>query len=80
MRFLITPSSNLLQASLIQRVSHVPSRGVMVLDGYGRMLEFIKQEDDKIAIRIRDAINNVVLDGKRATQPDWALVVATDAE
>jgi len=80
MRFLKTPSSNLLQASLIQRVSHVPNRGVMLLDGYGRMLEFVKQEDDEIAIRIRDAINKVVLDGKRATQPDWSLVVAGTTE
>jgi len=82
MKFLKTPSSNLLLAALIQRVTHVPNRGVMLLDGYGRILEFVMQENNAIAIRIRDAINKVVLDGKRATQPDWSLVIAdiTDAE
>lgn len=40
MKFIKTPNQNLLMLALIQRVTHVPGRGVMMLDGYGRMLEF----------------------------------------
>jgi hypothetical protein len=82
MKFLKTPNKNLLMLSLIERVTHIPSRGVMLLDGYGRMLEFYQQTDDAISLRVRDALNEVVLNGKRATQPDWVLLTATtmDAE
>jgi hypothetical protein len=82
MKFLKTPNQNLLTLALIQRVTHVPGRGVMLLDGYGRMLEFYQQANDVISLRVRDAITEAVVDGKRATQPDWALLTSPmpDAE
>lgn len=77
MNHFTTPAGNLLSRAIIQRVSHVPGRGVLLLDGYGRMLEFIHEENNALAIRIRDLVNQVVLDGKRAKQPDWSFL--TDA-
>lgn len=77
MNHITTPAGNLLSRSIIQRVTHVPSRGIMLLDGYGRLLEFIRVENDVLAIRTRDLLNQVVLDGKRAKQPDWSFL--TDA-
>ena len=74
MKFLKTPGDSLLALALIQRVSHVPDRGVMLLDGYGRILEFIRVEDDVLALRVRGLINKAVLDGKRAAQPDWSFL------
>jgi len=72
---LITPNGNLIARRLIQRVNHVPNKGVIVLDGYGRMLDFIPIADDIMACRIRDAINKIVTaGGKNVTQPDWELV------
>lgn len=69
-----TPTGNLVARLLIQRVSHIPDRGVMIYDGFGRMLEFIRIEENSLAIRVRDAFNEVVLDGKRAVQPDWSFL------
>lgn len=82
MNHITTPIGNLLSRTLIQRVSHVPGRGVVLLDGYGRMLEFIRVENDVLAIRVRDLVNQVVFDGRRAKQPDWSFLTdaSVDAE
>lgn len=72
---LITPNGNLISRRLIQRINHVPNKGVIILDGYGRMLDFIAIADDVVACRIRDAINAIVTaGGKNVTQPDWESV------
>jgi hypothetical protein len=71
-----TPDGNLLGRHLIQIISHIPNRGVTIKDGYGRMLAYIKLEDDTQAQKVRTLLNEVVLKGKTAKQPDWSFLTA----
>jgi hypothetical protein len=45
-----------------------------VMDGYGRMLAYIKLEDPAQAERVRDLFREVVLAKRNATQPDWSFL------
>lgn len=71
---LTTPSGNLIGRPLIQRVLHAPGKGVLLFDGYGRMLDYIRVEDNMLGIQVRDLLNEFVLAGKKATQPDWSFL------
>jgi hypothetical protein len=71
-----TPSGDLIAIRLIDRVFHITKKGVMVMDGYGRVLAYIKLEDDALAIRVRDLFNEVVSDRRNAKQPDWSFLTS----
>ena len=69
-----TPSGDLIGRHLIERVTLVPKKGVVLLDGYGRMLAYVKLEDATQAERVRDLFNELVLDKRNARQPDWSFL------
>lgn len=69
-----TPSGDLIGRHLIERVTLIPKKGVMVMDGYGRMLTYVKLEDPAQAERVRDLFREVVLAKRDATQPDWSFL------
>jgi hypothetical protein len=71
-----TPSGDLIAIRLIDRVFHITKKGVMVMDGYGRVLAYIKLEDDTLAIRVRDLFNEVVSNRRNAKQPDWSFLTS----
>ena len=74
LNYITTPSGNLIARNLIQRVSHIPKTGVRVLDGYGRLLEYVPESNDTLAIQVRDLFREVVLAGRNAKQPDWSFL------
>ena len=74
LNFIKTPSGDLIARHLIQRVSHIPKKGVTVKDSYNHMLAYVVISDDTLAIRVRDLFNEVVLAGRNAKQPDWSFL------
>jgi hypothetical protein len=69
-----TPSGDLIARHLIDRVTLIPKKGVLVMDGYGRMLAYVKLEDAAQAERVRDLFRDVVLEKRNAKQPDWSFL------
>ena len=69
-----TPSGDLIARLLIQRVSHIPKRGVVVKDSFNHVLAYVALTDDALAIKVRDLFNEVVLAGRNAKQPDWSFL------
>ena len=69
-----TPSGDLIARLLIQRVSHIPNKGVMVKDSHNHMLAYIAVTDDTLGIQVRDLFNDFVKAGRNAKQPDWSFL------
>ena len=69
-----TPSGDLIARLLIQRVSHIPKRGVMIKDSHNHMLAYIAVTDDTLGIQVRDLFNDFVKAGRNAKQPDWSFL------
>lgn len=76
LNYIKTPSGDLIARHLLQRVSHIPKKGVLIKDGYDRMLAYIQIEDDAQAKQVRDLLNEVLIKGKSARQPDWSFLTA----
>ena len=72
--YITTPSGDLIARLLIQRVSHIPNRGVIIKDSHNHMLAYIAVADDTLGIQVRDLFNDFVNVGRNAKQPDWSFL------
>ena len=63
---------NLVPVASMQSAQHAPGKGVMVLDMRRKPVLWVEEANDEIAIRVRDALIEVIVKKGRCPQPDWA--------
>lgn len=65
-------AGNLIPVAAMQSAQHAPGKGVMVLDTRRRLVLWVEETNDETAIRVRDALIEVIVKKGRCPQPDWA--------